>query len=36
MGNAEAFKFAAAREKILKAIRVDLLGPQYEDEVLDE
>lgn len=36
MGNADDFRFAAAREIILNAIRMDLLGPQCEDEVLDE
>jgi len=36
MGDADDFRFAAAREKILNAIRMDLLGPQCEDEVLDE
>ena len=36
MRDDEAFKFAAAREKILEAVRTDLMGPQCVDEVLDE
>lgn len=36
MNNAEAFKFAEVRGKILDAVRMDLLGPQQDVEVLDE
>lgn len=31
-----AFKYAKAREEILKAVRMDLIGPQGENEELDE
>ncbi len=36
MESLEAFKFASARDKILEAVRIDLMGPQIENEVLDE
>lgn len=34
--NTASFKHAAVREKILEALRVDLMGPQEECEVLNE
>mgnify|MGYP001051917884 CR=1 FL=1 len=34
--NTASFKYAAVREKILEALRVDLMGPQEECEVLNE
>lgn len=36
MSDIGAFKHAAVRQKILDAIRTDLMGPQSDDEVLDE
>ena len=36
MSNAEAFKYAEVRGKILEAVRMDLLGPQQDTELLDE
>lgn len=36
MGKIDSFKHAAVRQKILEAVRTDLMGPQSSDEVLDE
>lgn len=36
MSNVEAFKYAEVRGKILEAVRMDLLGPQQDTELLDE
>ncbi len=33
---AERIKYAKARQEIIDALRVDLIGPQAEDEVIDE
>lgn len=33
---ADRFKYSEARQKIINAIRTDLIGPQSENEVLDE
>ena len=33
---ADRFKYAAVRQKIIDAIRTDLIGPQSEAEILDE
>ena len=32
----DRFEFAAVRQKIIDAVRTDLMGPQSETEVLDE
>lgn len=34
--NTDSFKYAAVREKILEALRIDLMGPQEECEALNE
>ena len=36
MAEIDRFKYAQARQKIIDAIRTDLLGPQEQEEVLDE
>lgn len=36
MESLKAFKFAETRDKILEAVRIDLMGPKSENEVLDE
>lgn len=36
MSNSKDFKYAEVRNKILEAVRIDLLGPQQDAEVLDE
>ena len=33
---ADRFKYSEVRQKIIDAIRTDLIGPQSEEEVLDE
>lgn len=36
MADVDRFKYAKARQKIIDALRMDLLGPRDENEVLDE
>ena len=33
---ADRFRYAQVRQMIIDAMKVDLMGPQSEDEVLDE
>ena len=33
---ADRFRYAEVRQMIIDAMKVDLMGPQSEDEVLDE
>ena len=32
----DRFKYAKVRQKIINALRTDLMGPQSADEILDE
>ena len=32
----DCFKYAEVRQKIIDALKIDLIGPMQEDEVLDE
>ena len=33
---ADRFKYSEVRQKIIDAIRIDLIGPKEEEEILEE